>query len=108
MHLQDIMNSINNMVVEQGETVGESNTLYSQRQRIYALICHFFQSTNIMILNIVWLCSLYYYYYYLDNIESHVERAAVEVEAGRIKLGAAARYKVRERREEALFIIAFT
>ena len=34
MHLQDIMNSINNMVVEQGETVGESNTIYSQRLRI--------------------------------------------------------------------------
>ena len=34
MHLQDIMNSINNMVVEQGETVGESNTICNQRQRI--------------------------------------------------------------------------
>ncbi|XP_019849002.1 PREDICTED: syntaxin pep12-like [Amphimedon queenslandica] len=54
LHLQDIMNSINNMVVEQGETI--------------------------------------------DNIEAHVERAAVEVESGRVKLGAAARYKRCNRR----------
>ena len=36
----------------------------------------------------------------LDNIEAHVERAAVEVESGRSKLGAAARYKVRNRKKE--------
>ena len=111
MHLQDIMNSINNMVVEQGETVGESSTichmsLFSINQYFDSEYCLIVQSLLLLLLLLYYY--YYYYYYYLDNIEAHVERAAVEVEAGRIKLGAAARYKVRERREETLFIIAFT